>query len=429
MSDESTAPPPDGDDTAPFPEAGETPSGPSGLETSLSERLNALDRLYESNQITATELGEARRRILGEGPAAIAPAAAAASQPVQAEVLRAEAAPPAAPPPPVPPRRVDGGHIGPPEPPPPAKIAGLPVWAATLIGVLVLGMIAIGGFLLLSGGDDEGNENLAAGASAETYATQINRPLDQLTKSAVATGKSLARVSEPGEIRQLNRTAERQLDVVETARGSLTRISVTEADQRAHRSLIAAAANQRRYLVALGRASSGEPTQAKLRQINQARRAGAATVASYRTFFQLAPGAPDAITTTDLADTAGLRSATQSAIADAEAPPPSRSGGSTTRSPGPYNSPSFQSPTGNLRCQLSGGTLFCSSSNDGFGVALPSVGSPSTGSGVASGGQVVPYGSRWQSGVFTCDSAFDGITCRNASGNGFFLNRDQYNPF
>ena len=46
-------------------------------------------------------------------------------------------------------------------------------------------------------------------------------------------------------------------------------------------------------------------------------------------------------------------------------------------------------------------------------------------------GTAVPYGGTWTSpsGDFTCESAEDGITCENQSGNGFFLNRDDYEGF
>ncbi len=184
----------------------------------------------------------------------------------------------------------------------------------------MIGLVVIGAILLLSGGDEP--ESLAADADSAAeggYPTLVRRPLDQLTRSAVATGTSLARVSEPGDINGFHRTVERQLEVVETARRSVARVSVAEPDRPAHRALITAAASQRRYLVALGRASSGQPSQSKVQAINRARKAGAQTLASYRGFFRLAPTAPDAITTTDLTDTAGLRSATQAAIAAAAA--------------------------------------------------------------------------------------------------------------
>ncbi len=46
----------------------------------------------------------------------------------------------------------------------------------------------------------------------------------------------------------------------------------------------------------------------------------------------------------------------------------------------------------------------------------------------AYGGDKVPYGYMWtsDSGNFSCDSASDGITCTNQSGDGFFLNHDDY---
>lgn len=414
-------------------DAGSEPIGASSLEQTIAERLQALDHLYESKAITATELGEARRKILsGASETEIIPAAPPVLPTAEPQLPAETAAqPPAAPPPPIPPQRVDAGHVGPPEPPAEKRIAGLPVWVASLIGVLAVGVAILGGVLLLGGGgDDDANSVAAAGAAADTtYAKKIATPLRQLTNSAVVTGKSLARVSEPGELRQLNRTVERQLDVVEGARSALTRVTVVSTDQRAHRALITAAATQRRYLVALGRASSGEPTQAKLQAVNRARKAGGEAIAAYRGFFRLAPAAPDAITSTDLTDTAGLRSALNSAITTAAAPAPSRGSGSAPPRSSTYTGGSFQSPTGNLRCQLSGSDLFCSSSNDGFGVALPSYGSAITFSGTAVGGVVVPYGSTWRGGPFSCESSFDGITCSNASGNGFFLNRDTFRPF
>ena len=49
----------------------------------------------------------------------------------------------------------------------------------------------------------------------------------------------------------------------------------------------------------------------------------------------------------------------------------------------------------------------------------------------AGDGSSAPYGGTWKSptGDFTCESAKDGITCENQSGNGFFLNRDDYEGF
>ncbi|MGE3138130.1 MAG: hypothetical protein AB7I08_08665 [Thermoleophilia bacterium] len=411
------------------------PQIPGGLQSSVSERLEMLDNLYAEGKITATELGTARRQILSGGGDDIPIAAPADAPPPPSEAPPTvqmptvpDPQPRTQPLPPVTPAAAGGPPSGGP-PPGERKVAGMPIWAAGLIGVVVLGVLIAGAFLLFGGGggDDDTTADAAASdaaAAAAAYPALVSRPLDQLTKSAVATGKSLARVSEPGDLRQLNRTVERQLDVVEGARASLTRISVVPADQRAHRQLITAAATQRRYLVALGRATSGEPSQAKIQATNRARRAGGETVTAYRTFFRLAPAAPDAITTTDLTDTSGVVQAIKDGIAAQE--PDFQAGTAPARN---FSGSSFQSPTGNLRCQLSGDSLFCSSSNDGFGVVLPTIGSPTTGSGIAAAGEVVPYGSSWRNGAFTCDSAFDGITCRNGSGNGFFLNRDQYNPF
>ena len=427
--------PPSADDGAQPTHIPERPEGAVTPEAQLlaaaaigqdvTTRLAALDRLYENRHITATELGEARRQILASADASDAAQLPAASDPV----ATTSAHPPAAnggsggtPPP----SQVVSGHVGPPEPPPEKKIAGLPVWAAAAIaGVAIVAVIALA-FLLFGGG---GDSNATAPAEVADYSAQIKGPLALLTGSAVTTGKALARVSQPGEIKAFNRVAERQIDVVETARARLSQIDVAPADRRAQGRLVAAAANQRRYLVQLGRASAGTPDKDSLAALNKARQAGGQTLTSYKTFFALVPAAPDAITATDLTDTSGLRGAITESIAAATAPTPRSTPAPAPAPPRTYSTSSFQSPTGNLHCQVSGGSLFCSSSNDGFGVILPSYGSPNTGSGVASGGETVPYGSNWVNGIFSCDSESNGVTCRNGSGNGFFLNRDSYNPF
>jgi hypothetical protein len=438
MSDEDPHPP-DEEGSSPQPGAdsgGETlPISPSELAEgeALRARLAALDRLYETKAITLAELGDARRAILsglvGErltpilGPEASSMIASAVQQPpgppTAPEV--GTSGPPGPPPPAMPATQ----HIGPLPPPKPTRILGLPVWAAAAIaGALVVGAVLAVVFLVLGGSDS----SKPAVATTSDYSAQVRAPLSLLTRSAVETGKALGRVSQPGDIAGLHKVASRQLDAVEKARTNVATIRVVPSARRAQAQLIRAAALQRRYLVQMGRATSGTPTQASLAAVNRTRRAAGEAVIAYRTFFALVPDAPDAITGTDLADTSGLSQAVKAGIAAAAAP--SQSGRTTGPSrSSTYSGSSFQSPTGNLRCEIFGDSLFCSSSNDGFGVTLPSYGSPATGSGIASGGVSVPYGSTWVSGSFRCDSAFDGITCQNSSGNGFFLNRDQYEPF
>jgi hypothetical protein len=36
---------------------------------------------------------------------------------------------------------------------------------------------------------------------------------------------------------------------------------------------------------------------------------------------------------------------------------------------------------------------------------------------------ILPYGSRWSHGPFTCDSAETGLTCKRLDGRGFFMSR------
>jgi uncharacterized protein DUF6636 len=43
--------------------------------------------------------------------------------------------------------------------------------------------------------------------------------------------------------------------------------------------------------------------------------------------------------------------------------------------------------------------------------------------------RVVPYGTSFVRGGFRCDSAFNGMTCKNQSGHGFFLNADVWRLF
>ena len=43
--------------------------------------------------------------------------------------------------------------------------------------------------------------------------------------------------------------------------------------------------------------------------------------------------------------------------------------------------------------------------------------------------QVLAYGTRWSSGGLRCTSAVEGLTCRNTSGHGFFLSRENWRAF
>jgi hypothetical protein len=41
----------------------------------------------------------------------------------------------------------------------------------------------------------------------------------------------------------------------------------------------------------------------------------------------------------------------------------------------------------------------------------------------------VAYGAKWSGGGVRCASAFNGLTCRNTSGRGFFLSRERWRSF
>lgn len=416
MSDEH--PPPD--DARGGSDPGDEHGTAPPLDDEIVARLHALDHLYQSHEISASELAEARAEVLSgvEHP----------------HRYHSESPPP--PPPPSAPESAqaagqggEGGGDG------QKRILGLPVGVAAAIGAfIVVGAIAVILALVLSGGDEGpsgGTTTQTTETTAGEYPQGVTRAiLDQLNSSAVAIGTALAQTSEPARIAALRRSAERQIELVEQARRRLSEVAVPEADRPAQEKLIAATAAHRRYLVQLVRATTGTPSEANLAAIDRVRQAGAEMRRAYAAFFALAPAAPDAVTGTDLTDTAGLRSAIQQAIAAREAEEEVQTTTTIITVPDSpdeiYGGSTFQSPTGNLHCQDQGAQLFCSSSNDNFAVFLPQSGPPVTGNGVAPGGGVLPYGGLWSSGAFTCASETSGITCRNLSGDGFFLSRDEY---
>jgi hypothetical protein len=324
MTDHAPPPPSAGDSPLPPDVNGSVETLPASsaqtAEEALRARLAALDRLYESNAITLAELSEARNAILSgqvgerlvpiigaEASSVVADSTVAAQTPSTAPEV-GTSGPPGPPPPAMPPTE----HIGPLPPPQPTRILGLPVWAAAAIaGALVVGAVLAVVFLVLGGSDS----SKPAVSATSDYSSQVRAPLSLLTRSAVETGKALGRVSQPGDIAGLHKVASRQLDAVEKARTNVATIRVVPSARRAQAQLIRAAALQRRYLVQMGRATSGAPTQASLSAVNRTRRAAGEAILAYRTFFKLVPDAPDAITGTDLADTSGLSQAVKAGIA------------------------------------------------------------------------------------------------------------------
>ena len=117
-----------------------------------------------------------------------------------------------------------------------------------------------------------------------------------------------------------------------------------------------------------------------------------------------------------------------SEVEPAPTPPPVEDSPSTGTSDGA----TFESPTGNIHCVDNDTALYCTTSNDGYAVLLPSDGEPQSEyqDQTVPGGEVLGYGSTWTapSGNFECDMSEDGVTCRNKYGYGFFLNRDSYQP-
>lgn len=334
--------------------------------------------------------------------------------------------PPGGPPPLQPPPGSSGGRrimgMG------PGALAALAVSVVVIIGAVVAVLIAQP---WSSSSEEERADDPPVTTEASGYAEQVAEPLDRLTSSAISIGTTLASTTRPEDLSALGQNAERQRDVVEQARRTLAEVPVDSADQEAQAALLAAAALQRRYLVTLSRSVDLPPEQG-LRLLPQVRTQAQAADERYAAFFALVPQAPDAITATDLDDTAGLQAALE-AERDAQAAPEPEPEPVPDPEPvpGTFTGQSFSSPTGNLRCGYYGTSIRCSSANDGFSVGLDETGDPYNSEGaVEAGGTVVPYGQTWSSGVFLCDSAFDGITCRSTtSGHGFFLNRDSFDSF
>lgn len=410
------------------------------LAEAMHDRLAALDLLYERGEITASELGAARQRIL---EATETPPAGTAAGPGATEETIITPPPAAAPPPPQGPG--SGGT------PPPSggpgegrRFLGMPAGVAFGVLALVVIAAAVGIGLLVAQPWSSSDEEAAPEPTeqvAEGYLGQIEAPFGRLTDSAVSIGKTLARVSAPSDLKRLGRNADRQLDVVENARKQLSTMNVAPEDQAAHEALLAASATQRRYLVTLSRTVSLPPEQG-LALVPRVQSQAESLESRYGAFFALVPEAPDAITGSDLDDVAGLKAALTTAKRradelaaqeeeEAEEPATPAPAPTPAPSPGVYSGTSFSSPTGNLRCGAYGNTLRCSSANDGFNAVLPEFGPPTTEGGpIEGGGQAVPYGADWVSGPFRCDSETEGITCRSvSSGQGFFLSRDNYTPF
>ncbi len=93
-----------------------------------------------------------------------------------------------------------------------------------------------------------------------------------------------------------------------------------------------------------------------------------------------------------------------------------------------WNSNSFRTPSGNIRCEFFGSGISCGTLNDGYTLTLYRYGRTAVGIDnvyTLRRGPVLPYGSRWRSRFITCESFFSGLQCQNRLGHGFFLNRDE----
>lgn len=343
------------------------------------------------------------------------------------------------------------------------KVGGIPVWiiGAGAVAAIALVVVLV---LALSGGDGDDPDPVAGGTSPSTqttpgtttsdvtqterldelpgpeeFAAAVARPMELLGGSATAASGALSATDGPGDLSRVNQVARRQAAVVSRARAQVqalptpARVEQAEAVQK----LLSATGLHRRYLDQLARATAGTPSQAHLRVIAQARETAALSLAAYREFYAGAPGVPDTITSVGLAETAPVRAAIETSIAEQEAERErlrrEREERERRRTEGRGDvipdSSGFQSPTGNIRCQFNGSELYCSTANDNFTVVLPGAGGPTTGSGTVGGGPTLGYGAVWSAGGISCQSLTNGLTCENSTGNGFFLSRDSFNQW
>ena len=131
--------------------------------------------------------------------------------------------------------------------------------------------------------------------------------------------------------------------------------------------------------------------------------------------------------------------------------PKSPTGGPTTSTTRPpdLTLSSFQTPSGNIGCELVSDVTRCDIREHswalppkpadceldwGQGIEFSGVDKPSFvcagDTALDSTAAVLPYGRRARQGSTVCDSEQAGVTCTNeASGHGFFLSRDSYRIF
>jgi len=115
--------------------------------------------------------------------------------------------------------------------------------------------------------------------------------------------------------------------------------------------------------------------------------------------------------------------------------------------------PGFRSPSGNIRCFVTGGpVLLCQIHQANYAAALQQrcitradvdwhgfqLGRRGRGTVTCTGGilynpdsqhpsnKVLQYGRTWRSGPFTCSSHRAGVTCTTRSGHGIFVSRERW---
>lgn len=299
---------------------------------------------------------------------------------------------------------------------------GRPPWLIpTLVGVGIVAAIALVVSLVFV---------LAGPSDDEKYAEAVSKPLALIGDSANVIAGNLAAVSAPADISTLRTSVNQQLRAASRARQQIAAAEVAGGLEKAQQELQSGAKNYSLYLQQLLRASSSSPAGAPS-AISRARSRVGQLKADFRAAQSIAPAlAVDPIIDAGLGSTSGLADAQRKRAAQiAEQRRREEEARRQADIARVRTGSGFSSPSGNIDCTSFGSVLNCSTANDGYSIALPSVGAAYGGMGSSSGGETVPYGGSWQNGPFSCTSAESGVTCRNLSGNGFTLSREVARTF
>lgn len=230
---------------------------------------------------------------------------------------------------------------------------GLIAGAAVLIVGLAVALIVV-----LAGGSDDGAASADAKPAASRaqgpdgeYVAQIRPHVKRLSESARVTGRALGVASRPRDVPRVARTARQQMVLVQQVRGRVADVPAGHTSRKARGELSRATQAHRQYLGTLSRIAQ-LPTPRALKSLPRAQKQARKALRHYRAFSREAPGMIGGITTAELADMSGVRSAlnakrtkeqeaereaAEASAAAARAAAPSSSGGSSSTGGGNSN--------------------------------------------------------------------------------------------